>query len=262
MNAGRFGGGFLTGVVVAVALSGVFGGDGPDATTSTMPSTTVPEPSVEPWFLPGEALIGATVILPVGLEVEDGVAFFDYELAGLAPTLFGGDDDADTSVPVGDPLELPEMWELTTVAGDIVPATTGPQASSVRFELPSGDADVATISLVGWRIPVPFGDSVNLPVESGASGRLRGGTVTVSSVLEQSISTVVSIDLDHSDVLWPPEVALRSRDPRWRPAGRSGGLQLTWEGADAPDSIVIEDVGYELRPVSGSVVVYEAAVSP
>jgi hypothetical protein len=263
MNVGRFAGGLLIGVVLAgvVTLAMTGGSSGTTAPTTTTTAAVVE--TVEPWFMPGEVLIGATAILPVSLDVEDGVAFFDYDLVGLAPSLSSNEEQTGLAMPAGDPLELPESWQLTTVAGSTVTATTGPSDTSVSFELPSAEDEVATITLVGWRIPVPFGDTVTLPVEQGAHGELRQGTVTFSSVLEQSISTIVTVDFDRDGDLWHSWVILRPGDGRWRASGRQGGgLQLTWDGSDHPDSIVLENAGYDLSPVSGSLLVYDTMAAP
>jgi len=260
MNAGRFAAGFLVGVIVAAVLAAGLGGQEQVATTTTQTTAPPVVQSQEPWFQPGEAVIGATVVLPGALNIDDGTAYLSFDLVGLAPTLFPDDRLSGLAMPAGDPMELPEIWELATVAGETVTGTTGPSSRSVSFDLPSPDDEVATITLVGWRVPVPFGESVTLPVEEGATGELRRGTVTFASVLEQSISTIVTVDFDREGDLWQSWVELRPRDGHWRVSGRQGGgMQLTWDGDDAPDSIVIEDAGYELFPVTGSILVYDEA---
>jgi len=263
MNAGRFAAGFLVGVIVAAVLAASFGGREQQTTTTTQTTATPAVQVLEPWFQPGEAVIGATVVLPASVNIEDGVAYLSFYLAGLAPTLSSDDAPSGLAMPPGDPMEFPEIWELTTVAGETVTASTGPSSTSVSFDLPSPDDEVATITLVGWRVPVPFGESVTLPVEEGATGELRRGSVTFTSVLEQSISTIVTVDFDRAGDLWQSWVELRPRDGRWRVSGRQGGgLQLTWDGDDAPDSIVIEDAGYEMFPVTGSIPIYDEAGLP
>jgi hypothetical protein len=263
MNAGRFAAGFLVGVIVAAVLAAGFGGEEQVTTTTTQTTATSVVQAVEPWFQPGEAVIGATVVLPGQLNIEDGVAYLSFDLVGLAPTLLSDDAPSGLAMPSGDPMELPETWELTTVAGETVTASTGPSSRSVSFELPSPDDEVSKVTLVGWRVPVPFGESVTLSVEDGATGELRRGSVTVTSVLEQSISTIVTVDFDREGDLWQSWIVLRPRDGHWRASGRQGGgMQLTWDGADAPDSIVIEDAGYEMFPVTGSIPIYDEAGLP
>jgi hypothetical protein len=263
MNAGRFAAGFLVGVIVAVVLAAGLDGQEQVTATTTGTTATLAVRSQEPWFLRGEALIGATVVLPGALSIDDGVAYLSFDLVGLAPTLLAHDETSGLAMPAGDPMEVPEIWELATVAGETVTATTGPSSRSVSFELPSPDDEIATITLVGWRVPVPFGESVTLPVEEGAAGELRRGAVTFASVLEQTISTIVTVDFDGDGDLWQSWVELRPRDGGWRVSGRQGGgLQLTWDGDDAPGSIVIEDAGYELFPVTGSILIYDEAGLP
>ena len=137
-------------------------------------------------------------------------------------------------------------------------ATTGPFDSSVTFDLPVGETEVASIILSGWRLAVPFGERVAIDIEEGATATTRQGTVTIETVLEQSISTIVQIDFEHGGGSWVTTTALRPVDATWRVSGRQGGgLQLIWEGDDAPTSVILEDSGFEMRPVVGEVVVYQ-----
>lgn len=252
------------GLVTVVALTALSGGnEGPTAEST---STTTAAESVidDPWFQSGEVLIGSTVLLPQSLDIQDGIAYFDYDLIGLAPTLHGDGGELGLGMPTGDPLALPEKWELTTVAGDIVSAETGPNNTSVRFELPGPEDEVASIDLVGWRIPVPFGDAAEMVVEEGATAELRRGTATAEVVLVQTISTIVQIDFEaNSEDLWVSEtVTLRPRDAHWQIGGRQGGgIQLTWSGDDAPDLLILEDVGFEWRPISGRISIHNEVIS-
>jgi len=261
-GAGRFGVGFLIGVILVSAVTTRLAGD--EATTTTEPQTslgTTPT-TIEPWFEPGEVMIGATALLPGSLDVKDGIVTFHYDLVGLAPTLVENETAPGLAMPAGDVLEFPEIWQLTTESGKTVGSSTGPRDSSVRFEMPSPDDEVASITLTGWRVLIHIGDSVSVPLENGASGELRRGTVTVSAVLEQSISTVVHIDFEGAEDPWQVRVDLRPLDPHWNVSSRQAGMQLTWNGTDPPPTIVLEDAGYDLVPVSGSLLVYDAAATP
>ena len=202
-------------------------------------------------------MIGSTAILPRGLNIEDDIAFFDYDLAGIGPSL-GVDQPLDLAVPQGDHLAAPEHWLLTTVSGQTVQAESGPLDSSVRFVLPEPDAQVASIAVVGWRVAVPFGEQVELPIEEGATAAIRRGTVTIETVLEQSISTIVQYEFDRGEGF-----GLRPVDTGWRVSGRQfGGLQLIWEGTDPPVTVVLEDAGFEMRPVAGDLVVFAEGSAP
>ncbi len=259
-GVGRFGAGLLVGLVAASALGLLLRSEDAAVTTTTTTTTVAETPQVEPWFEAGEVMIGATALLPRELTVEDGVAFLDYDLTGLGPTLVGDHDEErpDLATPHGDHLAMPERWVLTTESGRDVSATTGPFDSSVRFELPAPDDEVAAITLVGWRIAVPFGYRIELPIEEGATAEMRRGTVTIETVLEQSISTIVQIDYDNSGDSWDADVALRPLDTHWRTSGRQGGgLQLIWDGDDAPTFVVLEDAGFEMRPVAGEIPVVD-----
>ena len=246
MKAGRFIAGLLVGGLVAVMIGFLTGGEEAAAPVPTTTTSLAPAPRVEPWFESGEVLIGATALLPRGLNIEDDMAFFDYDIASLNPTLVDGEDLQGLAAA------LPEHWLLTTASGATVTGVTGPRDSSVRFELPIGEADVASIVLTGWRVAVPFGDSVELLIEEGASASTRHGTVSIDTVLEQSISTIVQYEFDLGDDPWDVYVTLVPADPRWRRSGQ----QLIWDGDNAPDSVVLEDAGFVMRPVDGEISVF------
>lgn len=244
---GKFGIGLVIGVVLVGLLS--LRWDSP--TAETLPSsvaTTVAAPvEIAPWLEPGETRIGSAVILPRGLEVENGLAVLSYELAGLSPSL-QEQDDVEYQGDVG---ALPENWVLTTRSGATVEASTSPGAESVRFELPAADDQVATIDLVGWREARSRGDRVEMPVEVGATGVFQSGTMTIETVLEQRFSTIVQLDFEEVDDDWQFPAVLPI-DDYWRVSGRQfGGLQLLWDGADAPDRIIFEDGGIRMGPVEG-----------
>jgi len=254
--ARRFAVGLVVGALIAPALGLLASGDAGEATTTTSIPLTTTAPAIEPWFEPEEVAIGATFLLPRGLNVTDGYAYLDYELTGVAPTLVG--DVEDRPDGSGEYAVMPEKWELTTGSGVVVEATTGPRDSSVRFELPQDEEEVDSIRLVGWRVAVPFGERVEIPIAAGATADLRRGTVTVETVLEQSVSTIAQIDFDGSGDSWDVTVSLRPVDTRWRVTGRQGGgLQLIWEGTDAPNAVILEDAGFEMRPLSGDIPVIE-----
>ncbi len=253
---GRFGIGLIAGLLLAVAI-GQLGDDNQAVTTTTAVTTTsAPPPVIVPWFEENEVLIGETVILPRELTVEDGVAFFDYDLVGLGPSLGNGDDDPEEGV--GEHLTMPERWELTTTGGATIEETTGPFDTSVSFDMPDGDAGVRSIRLIGWRIAVPFGETVEVPLRSGETATTRTGSVVIETVLEQSVSTIVQFDFDENDHEWGFSSFPLPTDPRWRTSGRQeGGLQLIWEGADAPDTVTLQDGGFEMRPMTGDLVVVD-----
>ncbi len=252
---GRFALGLLGGLSIALLIGLMRGGDDqPIATAPETTTTTTEAAAAVPWFEPEETIIGTTVLLPRELSIEDGVAFFDYDLRGIGPTLANDADESDDPVD-GDHIALPERWILATDGGEEIEARTGPFDTSVRFEIPDGVTAIESIRLIGWRAPVPFGERIVLPIESGETAALRGGTVTIETVLRQSVSTIVQIDYDDADSIWGSGFVLPA-EPGWRTSGRQGGgIQLIWEGDDAPETVTLQDVGFEMRAVSGDVVV-------
>ena len=254
---------FATGLVVGILLTaaGSFGLN----RSSSAPSSTTEAPvaeqtvvEIKPWFEDEEIRFGPTVMLPRGLRTDDGTVVFEYEIGGLGPSLQGRDDIE----PQGDVVAAPERWLLTTVSGAQVEAMTSLRSEAVRFELAGPDEEIDTISVVDWRVASLFGDTVELPMERSASTTFRGGTVTIETVLEQTVSTIVQLDVDSSGDDWQSPLLLPA-DSRWRWSGRQfGGVQLIWQGEDAPKTLSLEDVAFEWRPVSGEVVVYDRASQP
>ena len=252
----RFGSAFLLGAALGGLLLVVWAPFEADSTVDTMaPSTssTVASVTAEPFFEPGEVLVDATALLIRDLTSEDGVVALDYDIAGLGPALMANEDQEYQ----GDASAVPESWVLTTHSGARVEATTGPRDSSVRFELPTGDDPVATIELVGWRVAVPLGERIELPIEKGAEGSFQSGDVVIETVLEQRNSTIVQIDFDRMAGDWNHGFP-QPLEPGWRVSGmQGGGIQLIWDGPDVPDNVVLEDVSPALRPVTGSVIVID-----
>ncbi|MEA2002591.1 MAG: hypothetical protein U9N84_12020 [Actinomycetota bacterium] len=260
-SALRFGAGLLVGALVSGAASLIwFGPDTEVVAATTLPTSITPTSAtpVAPWFEEGEALVDATVILPGPLETDDGVVIFEYELVGLSPALVEH-EDAEHG---GDIVVLPEKWVLTTGGGAEVEAVTGPRDQSVRFELVAPDDLIATIHLVGWRVATPFGDRVEIPVESGTSGSLRSGELTIVTVLDQTNSTIVQFDFERSGGDWEFDGLPRPLDPGWRLSGRDGGFQLIWDGDDAPELIVLENGAFEWRPATGNILVLDTGIAP
>jgi hypothetical protein len=256
-TVGRFGAGFLVGALLAGLLLVMRSPSGSESTAAPTADTTSSTLAVAvaevPFVEPGEVLIGSTALLPRGLEVEDGVAVFRYELAGIGPSLHFDED----SEHQGDVLMAPEKWRLTTGSGAVVEETIGPRDSSVQFQMPSAEDTVATIELVGWRVATPIGDRVELPIEKGAAGTFRSGTAVIETVLEQRTSTIVQIDFDRSGEDWQTGLP-RPLEPGWRVTGRQdGGIQLIWDGDDAPDSVLLEDFGFLMREAKGNLLVVD-----
>ena len=216
-SAARFGTGLLAGLIVASAIGLMLNGDNSGETTTSTTTTSTLAPEAEPWIEPGEVMIGATAILPRELNIDGGTAFFDYDLAGLAPSLAVPEDTEDTG---GDFAVMPEEWLLTTTSGSRVTGATGPFDTSVSFDL-AEDEEVASIVLTGWRVATPFGDRAELPIETGATATMRRGEVSIETVLEQSISTIVQVDFDDGGDPWV-NVVLSPVDTRWRVSGRQG----------------------------------------
>lgn len=256
-TAGRFGSGFLVGALLAGALLFVWspiGSDSIESPPDTNPTTSTAAVASAPFLERGEVLIDATVLLPRGLEVEAGVVLFQYDVAGLSPSLVEHED----SEYQGEVLILPERWVLTTGSGAVVEETTGPRNHAVAFELPAVDDTVATIELVGWRVSAPLGERIDLPIQKGAGGSFSSGEVVIETVLEQRTSTIVQIDFDRADDGWS-NGSPRPLEPGWRVSGRQdGGIQLIWEGDDVPDRLVLEDFGFAMRPAVGSIIVFDA----
>lgn len=250
-TAGKLGAGFLLGALLAGAISMSWGYSDPaplEMSTTTVASAV----EIEPWLEEGEVRFSTSVILPRGLIVENGTAVFDFELAGLSPSLLRRDGEYQ-----GDSMAYPEHWVVTTASGATIEASTGLRDTSIWLNLPTPEDQVATIRLVGWREGVALGRRIELPIEVGASGSFRSGAVTIENVLRQTASTIVQLEVDEIADHWQ-FTTIRPLNGAWRVSGRGiGGRQLIWDGDDAPDVLVLEDVGVEMRAVSGDILVVD-----
>ena len=105
---------------------------------------------------------------------------------------------------------------------------------------------------------VPNHQRITLDVVGGASGSFAGGTdVTVSTILEQSNSTIVLLDVDQPHDPWD-RIGIDAADPDWRKAGRlEGGLQFIWGGSDVPPILVLEQSSPTWVPVEGDLMVFQ-----
>ena len=252
--------GAIAGIVLAALGLVLFAPDQSPATGASLDSTAeVPEPTTEttvPWVAAGEVQFESTVLIPTEVVAGDGVAVLKFDLETLAPS--GG-----TPTPLdGDPVfdALPERWSLSTVSGGGTVETTDPGASSVNFSIRSGllTEHIADIRLIGWRVAVPNDERITLDLVAGESGKFAGGTdITVETILEQSNSTIVQLDVGQPHDRWN-RIEIDAVDPGWRKAGRlSGGLQFIWDRLDAPPVLVLEQSSPTWVPVEGDVVVFQ-----
>ena len=68
----------------------------------------------------------------------------------------------------------------------------------------------------------------------------------------------MQIDFDHSSDEWSNGLP-RPLEPGWRVTGRQGGgIQLIWDGDGTPESVVLEDFGFSMRPQEGIVLVIDS----
>ena len=228
-----------------------------EATASAAPASESATSTTTPWIASGEAQFESTILIPREVAAGDGEAVLEFELAALAPYQGTPPSMADSS-----PLAaLPERWSLSTVSGEGPVETTGPDATSVRFDVRTGiqTEHIDSIRLIGWRVAVPTLERITLDVVPGGSEEFAGGTsVTVATVLEQSNSTIVLLDVGQSHDVWN-RIEIDAVDTGWRRAGRlDGGAQFVWDGLDAPPVLVLEQTSPTWVPVEGNLVVFES----
>jgi len=224
-------------------------------------STTASTVEVEAPWIEGGVRYETTVIVPMGLTVEDGVAALAYRADTISPALSRDDDTGEPGTP-DDILFRPEQWVLEIAGSEPVAAVTGPKAREVRFPVPEtavGD-DVVAVQVVGWRRAVLAGSSVTLPLEEDATGTLADGTVlTLRTVLEQATNTIIQVDVETPDMGdWHPDGPIaRASDGRWRLSGGFGGgdFQMIWEGEDGPDEITLIQNSPMWEPVADQVTI-------
>jgi hypothetical protein len=250
------------GAVAALALDdGPTPRPSPVSTTSATGAIAPPEPD---WLPGGGDRFEATVLTAGPLDVADGVARLDYELATIGQLPYG-----DTYLSLPSP--LPETWRLTTADGTTVEATTGPPrlsqvaatvTGSVRFDVPAatGPADVATIEVTGWRFGVPVAMDVTLEAVAGASFEMFDGTVVIlARLLEQRDTTILDFDVTTPLDPWQrwgqstqgPVGDFRPAGAGWATAGvtTGNGFQFTWGAPAAPENVTIDVVTTAWVPV-------------
>jgi hypothetical protein len=236
--------GAVVGLVAAVGL-GALDTAGRDAPSTESTPTSVVDvgeaaagtlAAVKPWADPAEVIFETTVLIPDAFTVDSGVAALEYTLVPLAPVSGVSTSEDDHSVPVA----VPDRWQLTTTSGEVVEVLVAEDAEIVRFEVEETATreDIASVRVVGWRIAAPVGERQTLPVAVGATAAFESGTkLIVETVLEQSTSTIVQVEVEQPDDPWR-EIFAGPVDPGWRVAGRQeGGLQFIWEGAGVPSVV-------------------------
>lgn len=255
MTAGAIAGVVIAslGLVLLLPDNSPVNSPGADSAAQVPESTTT---TPVPWFAAGEVQFESTVLIPTEVAADDGTAVLAFDLQTIAPSAGISEPFADG--PVID--ALPERWALSTVSGGGTIETTDPDASSVRFNVRTGlsTEHIASIRLIGWRVAVPNHETITLDVVGGASGSFAGGTdVTVSTILEQSNSTIVLLDVDQPHDPWD-RIGFDAADPGWRKAGRlEGGLQFIWGGSDVPPILVLEQSSPTWVPVEGDLMVFQ-----
>lgn len=254
----------ITGAIVGMTLAAiviVLFAPSQRPATGTSPDSTAesPEQTVQttvPWVAAGEVQFESTVLISTEVVAGDGIAVLKFDLATLAPS--GGTRAQLDGDPVLD--ALPDRWSLSTVSGGGTVETTDPGASSVRFNVRTGllTEHISDIRLIGWRVAVPNNERITLDLATGESGKFAGGTdVTVETILEQSNSIIVQLDVDQPHDRWN-RIEIDAVDPGWRRAGRlSGGLQFIWDRLDAPPVLVLEQSSPTWVPVEGDIVVFQ-----
>ncbi len=251
----------VAGALVGGGAAAWVEGDEPEDTTSPATTTapTVDPVVVEAPWVDGGVRFRSTVLVPISFVVGDGTAELEFDLVPLHWTARHEEDElfAD-ELPV-----QPEFWELTLDGGQVIEAVTTIDDAVVRFDVPVDvdAADVVSVRVTGWRLAVPVGGEMTLPVEEGAAGSFPdGSTVEIDRVLEQSTSTIVQLDSTATEAAWTGHslAAFRTQDPGWRISfrfGQSSNVQLIWEEPGAPGEVVLIQLDPAWRPIAADVVV-------
>jgi hypothetical protein len=232
-------------VGIAIGAGAAFGTGEPAAQTppTTMATTGAPTaiPVEAPW-VEGGVRFRSSVLVPLSFVVDAGRAEIEFEVVPLHWTV--GEETTAEEIPV-----QPERWVLTTATGSTSTSATVLGDDVVRWEVP-GDLtldDVSSVTVVGWRIAMPVGETVTVPLESGASATFSDGTeIEIDAVLEQLSSTIVQINSRLPDDPWHHGSSLAVvdvRDPGWRVGFRfnqSSNVQLIWAGSGAPNEVELE----------------------
>jgi hypothetical protein len=211
-----------------------------------------------PWVRAGEARFESTVLLPVAMSVDAGVATLEYDLATL------GNVRPDSDGEYGPLAALPERWLLVT-DGNSVEGTPSVIGTAVRFEVSDTASldDVVEVRLTRWRVAMPIYHVFEMPIVSGETTVLPGGaSVTVRSVLEQKNGTIVRFDTQRPDddfAGYPAEFSIDTVSGQgWRQdLWVESGFQLISENPEAPASVLFRFTRPMWMPVDGDIVVWE-----
>lgn len=232
----------MVGLVIGAGAGVVLGGDEPETlspaptTTTTVPATG---PGVDVAWVEGGVRFRSSVLVPLAFVVDEGRAEIEFDVVPLHWTV-----DEET-IPEEIPVQ-PERWVLETTAGAVLPATTVLGDDVVRWEVAEDltPGDVAEVRVVGWRLAVPVGEVVTVPLESGARATFSDGAeIEIDTVLDQLNSTIVQLGSMLPDDPWyhgSTLALIAVDDPGWRVGfrfGQSSNVQLIWAGGDAPGSV-------------------------
>jgi len=214
-----------------------------DTTTTTVDETASTTP---PWYRQHETLVGTSAILPDALTVEGGEAVLHYQVLTIAPRPTGiivvDENGNGPGAGVG-----PESWVIETTDGEYPGESRNSDVHEARFEVDDRfDVNKVTgIRITRYRMRVPYGYDVELLPQTGAMVTLDDGySMSIATLLPQSVSFIVHLDMEHPMDLFstdPNPVRVNGAGPEWTTATPrlSGGVQLVREGPEVPDPLVL-----------------------
>ncbi len=177
-------------------------------TSTTTTQVPIPEPDLT-YAGPGEIALGPSVLVPTDVTVSGRETSVLFDLVHLAPVL--GLPSGFTFVPFQGfqevPVEqaytvFPDKWTLTVDGGVEVPGTVAnPIARAARFNIPDGvtASRVESVRIDSYQIWIPLDQHFVLTTAEPEVEVVPGVVATLVQVSEQADTTIVRVELSHSD---------------------------------------------------------------
>jgi hypothetical protein len=239
--------GMLVGAALIAALVSylVFDSSGTVVATVETSTTTTQVQSEQPGVTyagPGEIALGPAVLVPTDVTVSGRETSVLFDLVHLAPVQ--GLPTGFTFVPFQGfqevPVEqaytvFPDKWTLTVDGGVEVSGTVAnPTARAARFNIPDGvtASRVESVRIDSYQIWIPLDQHFVLSTAEPEVEVVPGVVATLVQVSEQASTTIVRVELSHSDPASPTSgfsgLDLRAIGERAIVSAREAGGAPVW----------------------------------
>jgi hypothetical protein len=205
---------------------------------------------------PGETRLATTVVVATGLQTEGDRILLTYDLYLITPLADIVALEAPPDLLAG---SVPASFTLTYPGGSSPARVLGPGQRAGRFEVPAGitTAEVESITIDSYWVPVPAGYTIDLSPTSGAWVPAAPGVrARIVQVVAQAENSLVIVELE-GDALLAEDLAISGRGREWQSSSYSqiGGQRWTldFRGGQLPDpvSLVVGGIAWIELPGGG-----------